>query len=296
MIRQKETLKIMLLLCAWLAFAKVYSQETDMFRTEYTYFPQRNSDNSFRRFRTMIQVPLKVGKGIFIIPFFEYRNVHLIVKDDLPFTTLNSDRYESYEGSMGYTFPMNNNWRFGARAGGVLASNFQNGKAQKEDLFAAASFYFIKDVEEPLDGKAWRLILGVQYANTAGRPFPLPYINYYKEFTPDWSYSIGLPKMNLKYRFNERHNMQAYASLDGFFGNLQDDIPTNDGIADNISMTTAMTGLGYEYCFTTRLSLYAYAGYTIFNDIRLRDDGRNNVKTINRDNSFYSRIGIKFKI
>ena len=66
--------------------------------------------------------------------------------------------------------------------------------------------------------------------------------------------------------------------------------------ADNISMTVLLSGLGYEYQFTKHLVFYVYAGYTILNDIRLRDANDDDVFTINDKNSFYARSGIKFKI
>ncbi len=279
------------------AFAKAYAQGTDLFRTEYTYFPQRNSDNSFRRFRTFVNVPLKIKEGTYLVPYFEYRNIHLIVRDNQAFQELSTDRYESYEAALGYTFPMKNDWRFGSRAGVLIASNFDKAKAISDDYFLTASVYFIKSMTKRTDGgKPWRLVLGVQYSTTVGRPFPLPYVNYYREFAPKWSFTLGAPKMNLKYRFNDKNSMQVYARLDGFYANIQEDLESTGGIADNISMTTAMVGPGYQYNFTKHLSAYVYVGYTIFNDIRLRNVDGIDVKTVNDSNTFYSRAGLKFKI
>lgn len=285
-----------LFLCIMIfAFAKANSQGTDLFRAEYTYFPQRNSDNSFRRFRTFVNIPLKVKEGTYIVPYFEYRNVHLLIRDDDRFREFGTDRYESYEGAIGYTFPMENDWRFGSRAGFLFASNFDSGSVESDDIFFSGSVYFIKDKTDNPDGKPWRLVVGVQYSTRVGRPFPLPYINYYREFTPKWSYSIGAPKMNLKYNFNDKNSMQAYVRLDGFYGNIQNNVITELGdVADNVSLTTVVTGMGYEHNFTKNLSVYGYAGYSLINDIRLRNEDGDDVKTINDANTFYSRVGIKF--
>jgi hypothetical protein len=292
-----QMLKISVVVLCVLAFAKAYSQGTDLFRAEYTYFPQSKSDNSFRRFRTFANVPLKVDDGTYIVPFLEYRNVEYIVKDDFTLTDFGSDRYESYEVGLGYTFPMKNNWRFGARIGILVASNFDEGKAKSDDYFLTGSFYFIKSKKNREDGgKPWRLIVGVQYATTAGRPFPLPYLNYYREMNDSWSFTLGAPKMNLKYRFNEKNNMQLYARLDGFYANIQNDEPTSRGVAEDVSMTVAMIGPGYEYNFTKHISAYIYTGYTFINDIRLRDNNGDDVVTLNDTSTFYSRIGLKFKI
>ena len=71
--------------------------------------------------------------------------------------------------------------------------------------------------------------------------------------------------------------MQAFATLDGFYANLQEDrtiTGTND-VAENISMTIVLAGLGYEYNFTEHFVYYLYAGHTLMNDIRLRDEDTN---------------------
>ncbi|OUS17534.1 hypothetical protein A9Q93_04980 [Nonlabens dokdonensis] len=292
-----NSMSIVLLLVFVIAFAKANAQGTDLFRAEYTYFPQRDSDNSFRRFRTFANVPLKVAEGSYIVPFFEYRNVEYLVRDDFGSTEFGSDRYESFELSLGYTFPMEKNWRFGSRAGVLAASNFDKARAQSDDYFLTASVYFIKNEKKRDDGgKPWQLVLGVQYSTTAGRPFPLPYVNYYRELNDKWSFTLGAPKMNLKYRFNDKNSMQLYARLDGFYANIQGDEPTSLGIAEDVSMTVAMFGPGYQYNFTKHISAYVYAGYTFINDIRLRDDNGDDVVTLNDTNTFYSRIGLKFKI
>lgn len=279
------------------AFAKANSQGTDLFRAEYTYIPQRDSDNSFRRFRTFVNIPLKVKEGTYIVPYFEYRNVHLLIRDDNRFREFGTDRYESYEGAIGYTFPMKNDWRFGARAGFLFSSNFDSGSVESDDVFFSGSVYFIKDKKDTTDGKPWRLVVGVQYSTTVGRPFPLPYLNYYREFKENWSFSLGAPKMNLKYNFNEKNNVQLFLRLDGFYGNIQNNVITDLGdIADNVSLTTLVAGPGYEHNFTKNLSVYGYAGYTIINDIRLRNDDGDDVKTINDTNTFYSRVGVKFSL
>lgn len=279
------------------AFAKANSQGTDLFRAEYTFFPQRDSDNSFRRFRTFVNVPLKVKEGTYIVPYFEYRNVHLLIRDNNRFEEFGTDRYESYEGAIGYTFPMENDWRFGARAGFLFASNFDSGSVESDDIFYTGSVYFIKDKKENPGGKPWRLVVGVEYSTTVGRPFPLPYLNYYREFAPKWSYSVGAPKMNLKYNFNDKHNLQLYARLDGFYANIQDNVSTVNGeFGDNVSLTTVVSGPGYEFNFTDHLSVYFYAGYTLINDIRLRNEDGDDVRTVNDSNTFYSRAGLKFSL
>ena len=97
-------IKYCFIIVVFFAFAKANAQGTDLFRAEYTYFPQRNSDNSFRRFRTFVNIPLKVKEGTYFVPFLEYRNVHFLIRDNTLFKEFGTDRYESYEVSMGILF------------------------------------------------------------------------------------------------------------------------------------------------------------------------------------------------
>lgn len=280
-----------------------FGQLTDLARVEYTYFPQEQSDNSFRRFRTFINVPIKLKEDTYLIPGVEYRNVNLKFKDETPFNREDLDRFQSFSASLGYTQKLNKKWRIGARAGTTVTSNFSTGSASSNDFVYTGALYFINDnTKDGLD-KPWRLILGGRYDTESGRPFPLPFVNYYREFHPDWSFTLGVPKSNIKRYFgnDRKHILQSFVTLDGFYANIQDNvdvaIPAGEfETAESISMTVALFGIGYEYCFTKHLVFYIYAGHTIINDIRLRDGDRDDVFTINDRNTFYGRSGIKFKI
>jgi hypothetical protein len=284
----------------------VQSQVTDLARLEFTYFPQGKSDNSFRRVRTFINVPIELNEYGYLVPGIGYRNVNLKLGDELPFSDLNLERYQSLTLSLGYTDKMKNDWRYVFQGGVIAASNF-SGDLEREDFIFEGAAFLIKDKtdldEATLGAKPWRLIFGLSYSTTAGRPFPLPIINYYREFAPKWSYAVGVPKSNVKYRFNNRHAVNGFLTLDGFFANIQGDIAfqndPNDPavrVGENISMTTALSGLGYEYCFTRHLLFYVYGGWTIINDIRIRDKDANDIYTINETNNIYARTGVKFKL
>lgn len=296
-------LLVILLLC----FADIANaQVTDIARLEFTYFPQRKSDNSFRRVRTFINAPLKLSEDAYLVPGIGYRNINLKLGDVLPFSDSNLERYQSFTLSLGYTDKMRNDWRYAFQGGVIMASNFTDG-LQNDDMILEGAAFFIKDKTGPDEkypsAKPWRLIFGLSYNTTAGRPFPLPIFNYYCEFAPQWSYALGVPKTNIKYHFNEKHAVNAFVTLDGFYANIQENVIFNDAptnstvrVGENISMTTALSGIGYEYRLTKHFILYAYGGYTIINDIRLRDANGNDVYTINDTNNIYARTGIKCKI
>jgi len=284
-------------------FSASLAQLTDLARFEYTYFPQRDSDNSFKRTRILLKAPLKLNnKGAYLVPGLEYRNVAFDYEDVPGFSVKNLDQFDSFDLTLGYTFKINKGLRFAAKSGVLIASNFEGKGFTNDDLLYSGAVFLVKDRTGKGEAvKPWRLIVGLQYSTKAGRPFPLPFVNYYKKFHPKWAYGLGVPKTNLKFLMNKNNRFQVFTTLDGFFANIQNNraIPDGNGgsiIASNISMRVVLSGLGYEHNFTKHLVFYAYAGYTLLNDIRLRNDDQEEVFTINDTNSFYMRGGLKFKI
>lgn len=280
-----------------------FAQQTDLARIEYTYFPQKNSDNSFRRARAIAAFPIRMKKeGTYLVPSLEYRNVNFKYKDPEVFDTRDLDRFQSFTATLGYTFKIGEYWRFGAETGVKIASNFSKGDIISDDLIYTGTVIFVRRKEDPVNDDATRWILGLRYSTTAGFPFPLPIVNYYKRWDEKWSFAVGTPKSNLKYYFNSRHEVQAFVTLDGFFANIQENFDAtpsntgNDNIAENISMTIVLSGLGYEFSLTDHLKFYIYGGHTLRNDIRLRDSNQDDVYTINETNTFYGRSGLKFTI
>lgn len=278
------------------------AQETDLStKVEYTYFPQNDSENSFRRFRARINYPIQLGERSYLIPGVEYRNVELKYDDNAPFLTKNLERFQSFTARMTYTFGLKNDWRFAVRAGVQMTSNFADLHFVPEDVIYIGGVYLIKDRSKEEVDLPWRIVFGIRYSTKSGRPFPLPVINYFRTINEHWEYTLGVPKTKLTYLFDRKNRLIAFAELDGFYANIRNPISfTNENgdlkHAEDITMTVVLGGLGYEHYFTKHILIFAYAGYTILNDIRLRNKDKEDVYTINDRNSFYSRIGIEFKL
>jgi len=287
------------LLTTCICFYNHFAQTTDIARVEYTWFPQDDSDNSFRRFKTFVNYPIKLKDENYIIPGIEYQNVEFQFNDEVPFETQNLDRYQYFKVNLAYLKKFSENWRYAVEAGLVATSNFQT-NLTSDDLLLNGSVYFMKSRSQTETKKKTRLIFGLTFNTNAGTPFPLPFFNYFKEVSPQFTYTLGIPKSNIKYLFTPKHIMQAFVTLDGFYANIQNDINiTRNGIteqASELSMLVVLSGLGYEYKFMDYLSFYAYSGYTILNNIRLRNENANDIFTINDNNSFYFRFGLKIKV
>ena len=275
-----------------------YSQSTDLARIEYMYVPQANSGNSITRFRALAQIPIPLDKELnrLFVVGLGYRNTGLTIQDPVPFETSPLDHLHQIEGYVGYLFKVSENWRLGAKVGARINSNLE-GKVISDDVIYETAVYAIHDMKDANVGKPYRWILGLTYSTTPGRNYPLPLINYFREFHPNWTYTLGVPKTNIRHYLNDNHKdaLQAFVTLDNFFSNIQNNIVIDGKTAENVSMTIILGGLGYEHFFTEHLLYYMYATHSVSNDFRLRDNERNDIYTFNDQNTFYFRSGIKFK-
>tara|TARA_R100000935_G_scaffold29063_1_gene49390 strand:- start:1758 stop:2663 length:906 start_codon:yes stop_codon:yes gene_type:complete len=295
--------KAVLFLCSMLMLSNIYGQATDLARVEYTNFPQSNSENSFSRLKTFLKFPIKLNEeGAYLIPGIQYQNVNFQLNDETAFPREELDHFQSYALSLGYTFKMSEDWRFGIEGEVDATSNFVTKEVMGEDIEYTASIYFIKSKSAADSIRSWRLILGSRYSTASSIQFPIPIVNYYKRYHENWSYTLGVPKTNIIHNLNDKHAFQAFASVDGFYANLQNrinptgNLPYTGRLGQNISITTVLAGLGYEFQFSEYFSFYIYGGHSIINNIRLRDENQDRVYTINDTNSIYGRTGLKFSI
>ncbi len=294
------------------------AQTTDLARIEYLYLPF-SKDNSISRYRALVQAPIPINKEKknYLVVGFEYRYVDInigededllafmgplisngVIQDNLVTSVQQIDAY------VGYTWTSTKDWRFGLKFGPKFQSDFKDG-LQTDDILYEGAVYAIKDKKnDTLDGnKPYRLVLGLTYSTTPGRKYPLPILNYYKEFHPNWTYTLGVPKTNIRHYLNDNHKdaLQAFATLDNIYANIQQNFeptvePAEDGtVAESIQMTTGLLGLGYEHFFTKLLLFYGYAAHSVYNNFRLEDGDGNTTYKINTENSPYFRAGLKFK-
>lgn len=285
------------------------AQTTDLARIEYLNLPYSKSDNSLQRYRALLQVPIPLdedNKRIIVLGF-EYRFVDVDIKDEQDVFSFDENLVTSVQqvdAYLGYVWKHNENWRFGTKAGIKIQSDFE-GKVMSDDLIYEFGAYAINDkTDDVAEGdKPYRFIAGLTYSTVPGRWYPLPILNYYKEFKPNWTYTIGVPKTNIRHYLNDNHKdaLQAFATLDNVYANIQQNfVPQIDQgeegkIAESIQMTIGLLGLGYEHFFTDHLLFYGYAAHSVYNDFRLEDGDGKKVYKINTENSPYFRAGIKFK-
>ena len=273
-----------------------FAQLTDLARLEYSVIPKHNSEDSYNRFRGLVNYPIKTSEDCYFIIGAEYNRIILDLENKYPFDVKSIKRIHVADFNMAYTFKVNNDWRFGLKFSPRIASTL-TGSLGMDDVFFNGGAFAIKDkLDDEAIEKSYRLILGLTYNSTTGLPFPLPFISYHRRINENWAYNLGIPKTNAKYYFNEANIMQLFFAVDGYYANVHDKIIIDNKEVDNISMNAIVGGLGYEYCFTKHLVAYAYSGYTLKFSNSLRDSNRDKLFNLDNVNTFYIRTGIKFKI
>ena len=274
----------------------VQAQLTDLAKLVYSFIPSSKSEDQYTRIKASLNVPIKLRDKDYLILGGEYNRIILNLEDDYPFNIREIKTLHIIDFSLGYTFKCKNDWRLGLNINPRIASTLTT-SITNNDLFLNGGIFAIKDRTSPTDGNyPYRLVLGLTYNTTAGLPFPLPFVSYYRRVNENWSFNIGVPKSNLKYFFDEKSMLQVFATLDGYFANIQQPLDVNGQLVDNISLSVAVAGFGYEYCFTKHLVAYTYLGYTFRLNNVLRNGNRDEIFGLNELNAFYLRSGIKFKI
>ncbi|WP_460218430.1 DUF6268 family outer membrane beta-barrel protein [Psychroserpens sp. MEBiC05023] len=272
------------------------AQLTDLARLEYSFIPKSNSEDQYTRIRALVNYPIKTKEDCYLVIGAEYNRIILNLEDDYPFDTSLLETINVIDLNIGYTFKTSEYWRLGLKANPRVASTLIE-KITFEDVFLNGGVFAINDKTKDKNlERPYRLVLGLTYNTTTGIPFPLPFVSYYRRVNEKWSFSAGVPKSNLKYFFTEKSMAQTFISLDGYFANLQRPLIINNKQVDNISLSLAVAGIGYEYFLTKHLVAYAYTGYTFRLNNVLRDDNRDEVFKLDDVNAFYLRTGIKFKI
>lgn len=285
------------LLIFFLCSSSIYAQLSDLARIDYTFIPMAKSDVEYTRFRALFNYPIKLKENdTYLFLGLDYSNIHLRSDREFPFDTRDLNDFQLLSFNFGYTTPLKNDWRLGIRFEPGFSTNLVADAVSIKDVVLSGTVVFIKK-GETFNGERTKLILGVSYAGNSGFNVPLPLVSYYKKFHPKWSYSLGVPKTNLQYYFSEKHRLKAYAQLDGFTSNLQREVPFIDGeAARSINMSLLISGLQYEYYFTSNLQFYARAAYIFGINNELRNEARETIFELDNEAKIYLRTGVKFKI
>ncbi|MGJ8738373.1 DUF6268 family outer membrane beta-barrel protein [Zobellia laminariae] len=287
-----------LLVVLLLGIGNCSAQLSDLAKIDYTRLPKGDSEVGYDRLRGVFNYPIKVNDGSYFLVGMDYSKIELSFDESVTnFDITAIEDFQLLDINLGYTYKMKGDWRFGARFSTGYSSNLVR-KLSVEDAVFSGDVVFINDKrKDSTVSKPYRLIIGVSYAENRGIPFPIPFISYYRKFHQNWSYKLGVPKMNLQYHLSEKSRFKLVAELDGFTANIQDGILVNeDEIAHTANMSIIIAGLRYEYKFTKHLELYFNVSNILRSNAKLKDNDNNTVNSVRKNNIYYLRTGVRFKI
>ncbi|WP_417289743.1 DUF6268 family outer membrane beta-barrel protein [Corallibacter sp.] len=288
--------KNVLILFTLLLCSTLQAQLSNLARLEYSFIPKKNSEDTYSRFRGFFNIPIEISEDDYLVFGAEYNNVAIDLEDHYPFNRSLINQVHIIDATIGYTFKHNEKWRFGAKVTPRIASTLKS-KITGSDFFINGGVYAINDkTKDETAKKPNRLIIGLTYNSTSGLPFPLPFVSYFRKLNSHWAYTLGVPKANIEYYFNEKNVLQSFISLDGYYAHVQDKITVNNQVVENVSLRVIVLGLGYEYYFTKHFAFYMYSGYTLDQKNILRNKDKDKVFTLDDVNTLYLRTGLKYKI
>lgn len=271
----------------------------DIAKVDYTNIAKGNAAIAYNRLRLLFNYPIKLKKeDTYLFLGLDYSNINLRMDENMAFNREDLRDFHLLDINIGYTKPLKNDWRLGIRLTPGLSSNLTVKDLSIKDVVISSDVVFIKDkTKDTTLTKPWRLIIGASYSENRGFPFPLPFISFYKKLNPKWSYNLGVPQSNLQYHLSKVHRLKIIAQLDGFTANLQRGLLVNNTTsAETINMSLVLTGLRYEHKIANHLEFYAQAAYIISNNVRLRDENRDEIIQLDNANDLFLRTGVRIKI
>lgn len=271
-----------------------FSQTPDIFRLEYMLLPENNADVQLSRVKLVANLPITLKDSSNIIVGAEYNRIVYDVQRDLGFNNEGFNLLHVVDLNLAYVHKHNSEWRFigvlTPRLASTLTNPLENGDFSIN--VTAGAFRDRRNIAKPS-----RLVIGLAYNSSVSLRIPLPIVYYEKQFHPKWTYVVGVPKTAIRVKLKEKNTLQLEFIVDGYFVNLQNNVLlSGTNLGSSISSSAALVTFGYQYNLNKAMSLYAYAGHTLFQSSVLRDDDRNDVFTLNDEPSFYFRTGFRIGI
>ncbi len=257
--------------------------------------PENDSGIKTQRYKLLFNLPIQLNqKKDYLITGMEYNRFDIGYSRNFPFDKSELIRFHVIDLNLGLITKWNENWNLVTILTPRMASNFTSGTIT-DDFFLNATAAFWK--EQPNADRPYRIVLGLTYNSTTGLPIPLPLINYYRKFHPKWSYTLGIPRSSFKHYINKKHSFEMALFLDGYFINLQNDIPMMNGeVASKISLTSLYGAFGYQYNVSKRMAFFAMVGRSIVQEGKLRNNDQGDVFLLNDESNLYIRTGFKIGI
>lgn len=287
-----KTVRTFFLVIILLSTSNIIAQVSDLGGVDFTSIIGDGDDPNFNRYRIWVNIPTKLKKkDHFLVNGLRYSNAKINFDRVESFSTTELEEFHTLEYTLGYTFLLNEKWRFTAQVAPRITSNLTE-SISSDDFIINGAIILIRTLNNK---KKSRLSLGLTYSQTIGIPAPIPFITYWREVSENFTYTLGFPITKAKYFFdNKKSSLETFVRIDGYFANLSNDIVVNGNTAESISLSQVITGLGFDKYYGKRINLFVKAGYTLRNSLRLNEGLSDEVFDFDLSNAFFLRGGFKF--
>ncbi|MAU70711.1 MAG: hypothetical protein CML04_01325 [Pseudozobellia sp.] len=242
-------------------------------------------------------IPMRIQKGV-LINSLNYSFTNIKVDDpNLEYSASELENIHSLSYALSYIHPLENNWKLLGRGGVMAVSNFSTALTA-DDLFLNGTLLLIKRLQKA--EKLSVLSFGGGYATLAGKPMFFPYINYFKQSSRHWSYSLGFPQAFLRYHFSPHTRLSLNASINGLYANLSKPIVVDvvglNETAKKLSFRTGLLGIEYQNQLGKYWNLFLKAEYAFWGDYILEDNFENDIFKQDVSKGLYFTTGIKLNV
>ena len=223
-----------------------------------------------------------------------YQSTNLTYVDrDVPFETYQIEGFHTFALKLQYNRILKNNWGVTLMAQSQISSNFDEMDFSEKDLFFNGALIFDKLNEEKGSMWSFGVINDAQY----GLYFPIPTVSYTKRINDSWAYKLGVPDSRVKWTWNKNSSFEAFTALDGFTGNINDDIEIyKEDYLGTLRQTSVVSGLEYNFNFWRNFQLYAKGGYTLYNHMEVQGYDNEEVYDFNMVNGWYFNVGMSYNL
>jgi hypothetical protein len=293
MIEMKKMRKLVFILILS-AVGVGFAQETGSIYVN-SEFLQNTQVATIKKNNAGFVIPLKNAVNKESISFIgEYQSTHIkFVDEDVPFETEQVDNYQTFSFGVLYNRILKNGWGFTFKLEPQLSSNYDEYEFQNNDIFINGSVVFDK-----LNAEAQTMwTFGAEYDAQNGLNFPIPVIAYTKRLSDKWAYKIGFPDSRAKWTLNNNHNIEAFTTLDGLVGNINDDVEIYKvDYTGTMNNTYFVGGIGYNLRFLKNFLFESKVGYTMVNNLKVQSYDNDEIYDFNLQNSLYINFGLKYNL
>ncbi|PNW26552.1 DUF6268 family outer membrane beta-barrel protein [Formosa algae] len=213
------------------------------------------------------------------------------VDEDVPFETDEIENFNAFSFRFNYQRSLSDSWALNVMGESQVSSNFGENEIKTDDLFFNALVTLEKYNAEK--NSIWTF--GAAYDIKYGLYYPIPVISYTKRIDDAWAYKIGVPDTRVKWSFAKNHEVEGFATLNGFTGNVNDGVDVYKvEYSGTLRQTSVLLGLGYNFNFLKNFKATLNGGYSVYNSLQLQDYDNEEIYDFEIPNSFYLNVGVKY--